>query len=127
MTKIFSSTSTGFCILILASVLIAPVDCPGHAFLDHAEPKVGTTTSTLPQEVRIWFDAALEPAFSKVTVQNAEGKRVDKGDAHVDSSDPNLLIVSLPALGPGMYRVLWNIAARDGHRTSGDYTFTITK
>jgi hypothetical protein len=33
--------------------------------------------------------------------------------------------VSLPSLSPGTYRVIWSVVARDGHRTEGDYTFTI--
>ena len=67
----------------------------------------------------------LEPAFSILRVQNASGQQVDKGDARVDSADATLLEVSLPPLSPGTYRVLWNVVARDGHRTEGDHTFAI--
>ena len=97
----------------------------GHVFPEHAEPQVGATVTISPTSVRIWFDGALEPVFSTLRVQDASGKRVDKGDGHVDSSDPTLLEVSLPSLPPGTYRVIWSVVARDGHRTEGDYTFTI--
>ncbi len=97
----------------------------GHAFPDHAEPKVGTTVSISPAQVRIWFDGALEPEFSTLRVENEGGQRVDKGDGHVDKSDPTLLEASLLSLPPGTYRVTWSVVARDGHRTEGDYTFTI--
>jgi methionine-rich copper-binding protein CopC len=33
--------------------------------------------------------------------------------------------VSLPPLPPATYRVIWSVVARDGHRTEGDYAFTI--
>jgi methionine-rich copper-binding protein CopC len=36
-----------------------------------------------------------------------------------------LLEVSLPSLPTGNYHVFWSVVARDGHRTEGDYTFTI--
>lgn len=78
-----------------------------------------------PTLVRVWFDGALEPPFSTLRVQNAHGEQVDKGDGHVDPSDPTILEVSLPPIPPGTYRVLWSVVARDGHRTEGDYTFTI--
>ena len=97
----------------------------GHAFPDHAEPQVGARVNSSPNLVRIWFDGAVEPAFSKIRVQDENGQQVDKGDGHIDSSDATLLEVSLPSLPPGTYRVIWSVVARDGHRTQGDYTFTI--
>ena len=97
----------------------------GHAFPDHSDPKVGATLSAPPVGVYIWFDGDLEPAFSRITVQDASGKKVDQGNGRVDPSNSALLEVGLPALPAGTYRVIWNVVARDGHRTTGDFTFTI--
>jgi hypothetical protein len=97
----------------------------GHVFPEHAEPEAGETVTVSPTHVRIWFDGALESAFSILRVENASGKQVDIRDAHVDPSDTTLLVVSLHPLPPGTYRVFWSAVARDGHRTEGDYTFTI--
>ncbi len=97
----------------------------GHAFPDHAEPRVGSTVAAAPPRVRIWFDGDLEPVFSSIVVHDAQGGTVDKGDGHVDAADPKLLEVSLPPLQSGTYRVLWNVVARDGHRTQGEFTFTV--
>ncbi len=98
----------------------------GHVFPEHAEPQVGATVTVSPTCVRIWFDGALEPAFSNLRVQDASGQQVDKGDVQVDPSDATLLEVNLlHPLYPGTYRVIWSVVARDGHRTEGDYTFTI--
>ena len=113
--------------LIIAALifLLTPVTAHAHAFPDHADPKVGSTVSTSPAMIRIWFDSALEPAFSSMMVHIDGGAMVDKRDGHVDPSDPTLLEISVPPLPPGKYRVYWSVVARDGHRTSGDYTFTI--
>jgi len=97
----------------------------GHVFPDHAEPPVGAAVTSSPAHIRIWFNGALEPAFSTLIVQNESGQRVDKGDGHVNPSDATLLEASLPALSPGTYRVIWSVVARDGHRTKGDYTFRV--
>jgi hypothetical protein len=105
---------------------MAPTDSFSHAYLDHADPKVGSTVSAAPSIVRIWFDSDLEPVFSMIMVHAAkDNTMVDKGDSRVDPSDPTLLEVSVPALPPGSYIVIWSVVARDGHRTSGNFTFTI--
>jgi methionine-rich copper-binding protein CopC len=75
--------------------------------------------------VRIWFDAALEPVFSSLRVQTAHGQPINHEEGQVDAGDVTLLTVRLPPLGPGLYRVLWSVVARDGHRTEGTYTFTV--
>jgi methionine-rich copper-binding protein CopC len=97
----------------------------GHAFPDHSEPRVGSTVSGSPSIVRIWFDSDIEPVFSRIMVHTMDGKMVDKGDGHVDPKDSTLLVVSVPPLPPGQYLVMWNVVARDGHPTMGQYTFTI--
>jgi copper resistance protein C len=97
----------------------------GHAFPHHSEPKVGATVAISPSSVQIWFDGTLEPLFSSIRVQDAHGRRVDTGDGHVNSADATLLETSLAPLDPGIYRVVWSVVARDGHRTEGDFTFTL--
>ena len=96
-----------------------------HAFLDHAEPRVGSEISKSPTEVKGWFTQHLEPAFSKLEVFDASGKQVDNKDVHLDPGDPEILIVTVPALPPGTYRVSWHVVSVDTHRTHGDFKFTI--
>ena len=48
-----------------------------------------------------------------------------RAHAYPDHADPKLLEVDVPQLKPGTYRVTWSVVAKDGHRTSGDYTFTM--
>src|SRR5271156_5274614 len=92
--------------LIAILFLALPTHAWAHAFLDHAEPKVGSTATNLPTEIKIWFTQELEPAFSTLEVQDAQGKEVDKKDAHLDDKDKTLFIVSLPILPSGTYTVI---------------------
>ena len=112
---------------VLAAVLLcaSPKVSLAHAFPDHSDPKVGSTVSGSPSQVRIWFDGDLEPAFSTLMVHSADGRMIDKRDSRVDPADPRLLQVSVPPLPPGTYLVIWNVVARDGHRTNGQFSFTI--
>ena len=116
-------TAIAFFCLVFLSIL--PAASWGHAFPDHSDPKVGSTVSGSPAQVRIWFDGDLEPAFSTLMVHNADGKMIDKRDSRVGPADPKLLQVSVPPLPPGTYLVIWNVVARDGHRTNGQFSFTI--
>jgi methionine-rich copper-binding protein CopC len=112
-------------VLSVALLFFFPKASWGHAFPDHSDPKVGSTVSGPPAQVRIWFDSDLEQAFSTLMVHNADGKMIDKRDSRVGPADPKLLQVSVPPLPPGMYLVIWNVVARDGHRTNGQFSFTI--
>lgn len=96
-----------------------------HAFLDHASPRVGSEVRGAPAQVTLWFTQDLEPAFSSLSVTDAQGGRVDRGDAHVDASDRSILRVSLPPLPAGAYKVRWRVLSVDTHVTEGDFTFKV--
>ena len=112
-----------------AIMLLVALSIPGsvlaHAFPDHSDPRVGHTVDASPPEVRIWFDGAIEPVFSTMSVEDANGTRVDRDDAHVDTSDETLLEVSVAPLAAGAYQVAWSVIARDGHRTEGKFPFRV--
>jgi len=95
-----------------------------HAFPDHEAPGAGATVATTQKDVAIDFDAAIEPAFSSITVTDAQGKAVTSGKAVVDTSNRKHMSVGLIPLTPGVYTVAWVAVADDGHRTQGHYTFT---
>ncbi len=96
-----------------------------HAFPDHSDPKVGSAVTGSPSVVRIWFDGDVEPVFSTLMVHTMDGRMVSKGAGHVDPKDTTLLEVSVPPLPPGQYLVIWSVIARDGHHTTGQYTFSV--
>jgi methionine-rich copper-binding protein CopC len=93
-----------------------------HAFLDHAEPRVGNKVASPPKEVTLWFTQKLEPAFSTITVTNGAGERVDSGKARVRG---NQMSVPLHAAGAGTYHVNWHVLSVDTHTTDGNFTFQV--
>jgi methionine-rich copper-binding protein CopC len=93
-----------------------------HAFLDHASPRVGSTSSPSPAEVKLWMTEELEPAFSRVQVFDAKGIEIDKRDDNVNAAT---MTVSVPKLAPGTYLVKWKAVATDTHKTTGTFSFTI--
>lgn len=129
MDPILRGTRTHAAIAIAALLLTGMATggtlARAHAFPDHSDPRVGHTLDAAPDEVRVWFDGALEPVFSTMRVETADNKRIDKGDARVDPQDTTLLEVHLPPLPSGDYHVFWSVVARDGHRTEGSFPFQI--
>lgn len=111
--------------IVAAILAIGGSAAHAHAFLDRAEPGVGSTLAAAPAQVRIWFTEALEPAFSTIAVTDAQGGAVADGKAKVDAANPMLLEVGLKPLAPGTYTVRWRVISVDAHPTQGDFAFTV--
>ena len=101
---------------------LATIQANAHAFLDHAEPRVGSTVQSAPHEVVLTFTQELEPAFSGAEVRDANGTRVDQGKARISGSTMHL---GLKALGPGTYKVNWHALSVDTHKTDGSFSFQV--
>jgi copper resistance protein C len=107
------------------SVLLAIMSgtaAEAHAFLDHAEPRVGSTVPTAPRELSLSFTQKLEPAFSSVEVSDGNGARVDLGKPSVSAS---VMRVRLKQLSAGTYRVRWHVLSVDTHTTEGSFSFQV--
>jgi len=112
------------CAVVLA-LTIGPASAAAHGVLERTEPRAGASVKPLPAQVRLWFTGALEPAYSRVQVLDAAGHRRDLGDAAVDPANRVLLRVSVPALPPGPYRVVWRVLSVDSHLTEGEFSFRV--
>ena len=113
-------------IIVVSSALLALVAAEAawaHAFLDHAEPRVGSSVPTAPRQVSLWFTQNLEPAFTTVEVQNSSGGRVDQGKPRIGPA--NVMHVGLKPLPPGTYKVLWHALSVDTHTTEGSFSFHV--
>jgi methionine-rich copper-binding protein CopC len=71
-----SNKSIAFAFLVLTA---SAMPAGAHAFLDHADPRVGNTVKSSPSAVTLWFTQKLEPAFSSAQVTNASGAVVSTG------------------------------------------------
>ena len=110
-----------FAISALLTVTAAAT-AEAHAFLDRAEPRVGSTVPTAPRELVLSYTQNLEPAFSSVEVSDANGARVDLGKPSISAST---MRVGLKPLAPGTYRVRWKVLSVDTHTTEGSFTFHV--
>jgi methionine-rich copper-binding protein CopC len=113
---------TRLSVLSLFLIGLGGAPAHAHAFLDHASPLVGSTVGSAPHEVSLTFTQSLEPAFSSVQVTDAKGARVDTGKAQVSGTT---MRIGLKSIGPGTYRVHWQVLSVDTHKTQGSFSFQV--
>jgi copper resistance protein C len=106
---------------VLPLVLLGGAAAHAHAFLDHANPRVGSTVRSAPREVTLWFTQKLEPSFSSAQVRDASGARVDQG-ARTEGMQLHVPVKPLP---PGTYKVHWRVLSVDTHTTEGSFSFRV--
>jgi methionine-rich copper-binding protein CopC len=108
-------------LVLVPLVLLGGAPAHAHAFLDHANPRVGSTVRSAPRQITLWFTQKLEPAFSSAQVHDASGARVDQGARAAGMQ----LHVPVKALAPGTYKVHWRVLSVDTHTTEGSFSFRI--
>ena len=96
-----------------------------HAFLDRADPRVGSVVSKAPAAVRLTFTQGVEAVFCRVTVTGPPGFG-GAGPARASPGDPRSLVVDLRSPAPaGTYVVRWRVLSVDTHVSEGDFSFQV--
>lgn len=108
----------------LALAVFASSAC-AHAKLQNSVPPNGATLSTAPSELRLQYNEAVEPAMSSVKVLGPDSRPVAVDKAEGLKADDKVLLVKVPRLPAGAYRVEWSTMGYDGHRTKGTVGFTV--
>jgi methionine-rich copper-binding protein CopC len=113
--------------LALGMFIASAGGASAHARYDHADPDINVALDGNAFVLRAYFTQALMKA-STLSVVDAAGTQVDLGDGRVDLDDPDrkVMLVSLPALDPGLYTIQWSsVSAEDGDPDSGTITFGV--
>lgn len=109
-------------VVATAAVLAAP-SVSAHARLLSATPADGVTV-TSPRTISLAFSERFAAPFSTVEVEDGRGRAVAL--TRTVSEDGRTLGGAFATpLAAGTYRVTWAIAATDGHRMTGNYSFTV--
>jgi methionine-rich copper-binding protein CopC len=114
---------SGFC---LACALVAEAAAPAlaHSFLVEATPSSKDHVASSPKTVKLRFGGGVEPAYSKLTIEGADGKVLSEGAIGVPEKDRELSVNS-PDLTPGKYVVRFRVLSKDGHIVEGNYEFFV--
>jgi methionine-rich copper-binding protein CopC len=115
-------------LLTLMATLLFVVAAHAHeAALLKSEPVNGRVLAQSPAQVRAWFGEEIQSATSALQVFNAAGERVDDGSGGVDLTDPDhaSMLVNLPPLPEGEYRVRWYVVLIDGDASESAFNFYV--
>jgi copper resistance protein C len=110
-------------ILVILALLAGPAPVKAHARLDHAAPAAGSTVSSSPSEITLYFTEELGPKFSGAEVRSMGGARVDHGA----TISGKVMRLSVRTLQPGNHTVTWHVTSVDTHKTQGSFSFTVGK
>lgn len=110
---------------IIAAAAGAASLAHAHAKLAASEPMPGSALQVAPKAIHLHFNEALEPAFSKIALFNAQQLALVLPAVAVDKDDSKTLSVTVPALTSGTYSVRWTAMTHDGHKVKGQYSFTV--
>jgi methionine-rich copper-binding protein CopC len=95
-----------------------------HSFLVEATPSSKDHVATSPKTIKLRFGGGVEPKYSKLTVENADGKVLGEGSIGTPEK-PRELSMDSPELTPGKYVVRYRVLSVDGHVVEGNYEFTV--
>jgi methionine-rich copper-binding protein CopC len=111
-------------LLAAAVCALACATAMAHARLESSDPQAATQAFA-PKQVRLAFNEALEPAFSKIRIIDGQGGEVALPPTQFDKSDPRVMSAPLPPLASGTYRVQWTAMTHDSHKVKGEFTFQV--
>lgn len=97
-----------------------------HAMLETARPRVGSTVTTAPAELRLRFSERIVPALSRIQLLDLGGAAVSLGALFAQAGDRHTLCATVRgAMTGGVYRVRWRVVSVDSHVTEGEFSFSL--
>lgn len=108
--------------LLMFTTLLFSTALSAHTQLQSSVPADGAQLSQSPAELQLHFSKAVR----LMRVSLAESERGQVKLAFMPGAAPEKDIsLALPALEAGEYTVSWTIMGGDGHKMSGDFSFTV--
>jgi len=108
----------------LLAMLVAGSPALAHSFLVEATPSSKDHVAAAPKTIKLRFGGGVEPKYSKLTVEGADGKVLGEGSIGTPDK-PRELSMDAPDLAPGKYVVRYRVLSIDGHVVEGNYEFTV--
>ncbi|SFX75842.1 hypothetical protein SAMN03097705_4619 [[Enterobacter] aerogenes] len=111
---------------VFLSAMLTTASVFAHAHLQQQIPAADSTVSVSPQALTLMFSEGVELSFSGVTLSGPQNKPVATGK--LARSDGNKAQLTLPLnepLAAGEYTVEWHVVSVDGHKTKGQYHFSV--
>lgn len=97
-----------------------------HAALVKSAPGSRETLNKPPTRIVLKFSEAVEPKFSSVRLEGADGNALPLETLELSPGDPTQIEIAVPqVLLPGSYTVRYRVLSQDGHVVKYGYTFRV--
>jgi len=111
---------------LLAILLVVwaclPSFVSAHAYIYQSSPLANAVLDSSPSQIKLTFTEKIDTKMSSVTLENSAGSEV-KGT--LSSDGDQTLILTIPKLEQGVYKVKWQVLSLDTHVTDGSFQFSI--
>lgn len=109
-----------------AAGILVVQQAQAHAHLKSSEPVAKSEVSASPTALTLSFTEDLEASFSGAELKDSQGGIVKTGKAALSPDSKSVLIVPVNSpLKAGSYEVDWHALSVDGHKTKGNYNFSV--
>ena len=98
-----------------------------HASMVDSFPAKDQVLTASPSEIHITFNEHVEARYCRIKLVSGAGKNFDADRPAADKANPNAIVAAIPVLKPGTYSARWTAVGSDGHKTHGDFSFTVAK
>ena len=105
---------------LLLAPLLAATGAQAHAHLLASNPAASSAVAA-PKALHLEFSEKLEPKFSKAELSKAGAPVAASSVAKGKTID----LAPKAALTAGAYNVVWAVVSTDGHKSKGDYSFSV--
>ncbi|WP_152562943.1 CopC domain-containing protein YobA [Serratia sp. Ag2] len=97
-----------------------------HAHLKMQVPAADASISSAPKMLTLNFSEGIEASFSGVKITGPDHKAVKTGKLSLDPNNSTQINIPIETeLTAGKYNVSWHVVSVDGHKTKGQYSFTL--
>lgn len=97
-----------------------------HAHLKDQLPAEDAAVEQAPEFITLNFSEGIEINFTKVKIVGPNNAIIKTGKPALDSNNETKVIVPIEGkLDAGKYDVNWSVVSVDGHKTKGEYSFTV--
>ena len=114
-------------VIVSAAALVSSAAPAGaHATLVGSDPPPNATFDEAPDEVKVWFSESVDVGFSEVELLDPAGSPVAGVEIHAVTGATDALVVTLPDLADGAYRLRWRtLSVVDNHVVEGEQVFGV--
>ncbi len=122
--------------LAVSALLLVAGPASAHAELERSDPADGVDLEVAPSQVRLNFTESVELGRTRVVLTSDAGRDLAAGsitrvlgaatDEPRSTESPSSLVVAMPSLSSGSYRLAWStVSSDDLHATSGVLVFGV--